>query len=64
MEGVVAVSQARVWQISHGQSMGSIKVQVRPEIHEQEIKKKIIYLFYNQGLKDIVVQIDKDVVAF
>ena len=57
MEGY---SNEHFWQVSYGNYIGSLQVQVSDSAKEIEVKKKVLGLFENLGFKSVVVQIDKN----
>jgi hypothetical protein len=60
IEGVVSYSLPRVYQISHGQYVGSIRVQAMPNFPEYILRQKVVNHFHGIGVTDMTVQVEQD----
>ena len=59
-EGVVGVSQPHFWELSSSHYVGTVKVQVAATANEQMVRFHVANLFREAGVRDVVVQVEKD----
>ncbi|ORY36940.1 cation efflux protein [Rhizoclosmatium globosum] len=62
MEGVVGYTSPHFWELSQGKNMGTIKIQINDRCNPDLLRIKIVAVFRDVGVTDMVVQMEKDVV--
>lgn len=63
LEGVVSFSAAHFWELSSNHWVGSIKIHAKGQVNEQTIRLQVSNVFKDVGVKNMTVQVEKDVVA-
>ncbi|TPX69146.1 hypothetical protein SpCBS45565_g02631 [Spizellomyces sp. 'palustris'] len=60
IEGVVSFSQPHFWEVSQGNNVGTIKVQMRHDLGDEEkLRLQVASVFQEIGVRNMVVQIEK-----
>ncbi|TPX57646.1 hypothetical protein PhCBS80983_g03676 [Powellomyces hirtus] len=62
IEGVSGFSQPHFWEVSQGNNVGTIKIQMRPGVHDEDhLRMQVAGVFQEVGVRDMVVQTERGV---
>lgn len=62
MEGVLGFSSPHFWEHSPSLIVGSIRIQVKEGANEQKIRVQVWNIFRELGVRNMTIQIEKDVI--
>ncbi|KAJ3177209.1 hypothetical protein HDU85_005987 [Gaertneriomyces sp. JEL0708] len=59
IEGVVSYSQPHFWELSQDNNVGTIKLQVRRDVDDENVRLRVLEVFNEAGVRNMVVQIER-----
>ena len=63
VEGVVEIGKCHFWELNQGHYIASIVVLAHNEADEQKLRLQISSIFKQISIREIIIQVDKDVMA-